>query len=82
MDVIGFVNPAELRLLPAHLRVVRSRTMLWRIHRTSGENVVPCNQLRYWGPAATAPSLSLPLNHPGLRQYVHASAAEIGYRLV
>lgn len=26
--------------------------MLWRVHRTSGEHVVPWNRLRHWGPSA------------------------------
>lgn len=35
------------------LRSLDTDTVVWRVHRTSGEHVVPWDQLRYWGPAAT-----------------------------
>ncbi len=43
----------ELEFRPEHLRAVSVATVLWRVHRTSGEHVVPWNQLRCWGPAST-----------------------------
>lgn len=46
-------DPAELRFPPEHLREVPTRTVLWRVHRTSGKHVVAWNRLRYWGPAST-----------------------------
>jgi hypothetical protein len=46
-------EPDELSFPPEHLRVVETDVVLWRVHRTSGEHVVPWNRLRYWGPAAT-----------------------------
>ena len=46
-------DPAELKFLPEHLRTIPIDTVLWRVHRTSGEHVVPWDQLRYWGPAST-----------------------------
>ena len=46
-------NPKELEFQPEHLRVVTVETVLWRVHRTSGEHIVPWNQLRHWGPAPT-----------------------------
>lgn len=46
-------DPKELDFRPEHLRVVSLKTVLWRVHRTSGEHVVPWRQLRYWGPAST-----------------------------
>lgn len=46
-------NPGELEFQPEHLHVVTVETVLWRVHRTSGEHIVPWNQLRHWGPAAT-----------------------------
>jgi hypothetical protein len=46
--------PAErLRYQPEHLHEVDTGTVLWRVHRTSGDHVVPWNQLRYWGPSPT-----------------------------
>jgi hypothetical protein len=45
--------PAELQFPAEHLRVVETDTVLWRVHRTSGDHVVPWNQLHYWGPATT-----------------------------
>lgn len=46
-------DPAELQFPLEHLRTVETDAVLWRVHRTSGKHVVPWNQLRYWGPAAT-----------------------------
>lgn len=46
-------DPAELAFPPEHLRVVPAETVLWRVHRTSGEHVVAWHHLRYWGPAVT-----------------------------
>lgn len=46
-------GPAELRFPPEHLRTVDTDAALWRVHRASGEHVIPWNKLRYWGPAAT-----------------------------
>jgi hypothetical protein len=34
----------DLSALPRH-------TVLWRLHRCAGENVVPWNELRFWGPS-------------------------------
>jgi hypothetical protein len=46
--------PAEqLSYQPEHLHQLNTHVVLWRIHRTSGDHVVPWNQLRYWGPSAT-----------------------------
>lgn len=45
--------PESLRFPPEHLRTAATDVVLWRVHRTSGKHVVPWNQLRYWGPAAT-----------------------------
>jgi hypothetical protein len=45
--------PDELQFAAEHLRVVTTDVALWRVHRTSGEHVVPWNQLRYWRPAST-----------------------------
>ncbi|MHB1534466.1 MAG: RES domain-containing protein [Acidimicrobiales bacterium] len=44
-------DPANLIITPDDLRLVGS-TVLWRLHRTSGDHVVPWNELRYWGPSA------------------------------
>lgn len=46
-------EPAELEVAAEHLPVVPTETVLWRVHRTSGEHVVAWNRLRYWGPAST-----------------------------
>lgn len=46
-------EPGELQFPPEHDRVLDTAAVLWRVHRTSGEHVVPWNRLRYWGPAAT-----------------------------
>jgi len=46
-------EPVELAFLPEHLRVLPADAVLWRVHRTSGDHVVPWNQLRYWGPSPT-----------------------------
>ncbi|MFL6163291.1 MAG: RES family NAD+ phosphorylase [Jatrophihabitantaceae bacterium] len=46
-------EPGELQFPPEHDRVLDTAEVLWRMHRTSGEHVVPWNRLRYWGPAAT-----------------------------
>ena len=46
-------SPDELQFPTEHLREVATDVVLWRVHRTSGDHVVPWNQLRYWGPAAT-----------------------------
>ncbi len=46
-------DPKELEFESAHMHLVPVATVLWRVHRTSGEHVVPWNQLRYWGPAPT-----------------------------
>lgn len=43
----------QLRYQPEHRHELDAATVLWRVHRTSGENVVPWNRLRYWGPSAT-----------------------------
>jgi RES domain len=45
-------RPGELEFQREHLRVAPTTTVLWRVHRTIGEHVVPWNQLRYWGPAS------------------------------
>ncbi len=45
--------PEELEFPTAHLHVITADVVLWRVHRTSGEYVVPGNRLRYWGPAST-----------------------------
>ncbi len=45
--------PEDLTITPEDLCVVASDTVVWRVHRTSGEHVVPWDRLRYWGPAAT-----------------------------
>lgn len=29
-----------------------SEPVLWRVHRTSGDHVIPWNRLRYWGPSS------------------------------
>lgn len=46
-------DPEELQFPPEHLHTLESDVVLWRVHRTSGDHVVPWDQLRYWGPAAT-----------------------------
>lgn len=47
-------DPGELQFPPEHDRMLDTATVLWRVHRTSGEHVVvPWNRLRYWGPGAT-----------------------------
>lgn len=46
-------EPGELQFPPEQLRTVEPDVVLWRVHRTSGEHVVPWSRLRYWGPAAT-----------------------------
>lgn len=46
-------DPEELVFPPEHLRVISVAAVLWRIHRTSGDHIVPWNRLRYWGPAST-----------------------------
>jgi hypothetical protein len=46
-------DPRDLQFPPEHLRTVELGIVLWRVHRTSGNHVVPWNQLRYWGPAST-----------------------------
>lgn len=43
----------QLRYQPQHRHELDAETVLWRVHRTSGEHVVPWNRLRYWGPSAT-----------------------------
>ena len=43
--------PVDLEFPAEHLRVLPVNAVLWRVHRTSGDHVVPWNQLRYWGPA-------------------------------
>jgi hypothetical protein len=46
--------PAEqLAYQPEHLHRLNTGSVLWRVHRTSGDHVVPWNQLRYWGPSTT-----------------------------
>lgn len=46
-------DPEELEFPPEQRRVLSVESVLWRVHRTSGEHVVPWNQLRHWGPAST-----------------------------
>lgn len=46
--------PAEqLRCRPEHLHQLDTDAVLWRVHRASGEHIVPWNELRYWGPSPT-----------------------------
>lgn len=45
--------PDQLQFPTEHLRVVTTDAVVWRVHRTSGEHVVPWHQLRYWGAAST-----------------------------
>lgn len=45
--------PEELDFPPEHVRLVSTDTVLWRVHRTSGDHVIAWNRLRHWGPAAT-----------------------------
>lgn len=42
-----------MEFLADHLHVLDVDTVLWRLHRTSGEHVTAWNRLRYWGPAST-----------------------------
>jgi hypothetical protein len=46
-------EPGELQFPPEHDRVLDTAEVLWRVHRTSGEHVIPWDQLRYWGPSTT-----------------------------
>lgn len=46
-------KPGQLEFAAAHFRSVPVETVLWRVHRTSGDHVVAWNRLRYWGPAST-----------------------------
>jgi len=46
-------DPGELQFPSEHDRMLDTATVLWRVHRTSGEHVVPWNRLRYWGPGVT-----------------------------
>lgn len=46
-------EPGELEFAPEDLQVIPTHAVLWRVHRASGEHIVPWNQLRYWGPAST-----------------------------
>ncbi len=46
-------DPGELQFPPEHDRMLDTAAVLWRVHRTSGEHVVPWNRLRHWGPGAT-----------------------------
>lgn len=43
----------QLRYQPERLHHLDSESVLWRVHRTSGDHVVPWNQLRHWGPSPT-----------------------------
>lgn len=46
--------PAEqLCYQPEHLHQLSTEAVLWRVHRTSGQHIVPWNQLRYWEPSPT-----------------------------
>jgi hypothetical protein len=45
--------PGELQFPREHVVTAGTDAVLWRVHRTSGEHVVPWDRLRYWGPAAT-----------------------------
>lgn len=42
----------KLQYRPEHLYELAGDTVLWRVHRSAGGNVVAWDQLRYWGPAA------------------------------
>ncbi len=49
---LGLPPSAEgLRASGGDWRTLRAGTVLWRVHRTAGPNVVGWNQLRYWGPS-------------------------------
>lgn len=45
----------QLRYQPEHLHEHDAEAVLWRVHRTSGEHIVPWDRLRYCGPSATMP---------------------------
>jgi hypothetical protein len=42
-----------VRLRTRDLVAVTTETVLWRVHRTAGEHVVPWNALRHYGPVAS-----------------------------
>lgn len=44
---------AAVRVRTRDLVAVTTETVLWRVHRTSGEHVVPWNALRHYGPVAS-----------------------------
>jgi RES domain-containing protein len=43
--------PEALTLEEGDLAPVARHTVLWRLHRTAGENVIAWNALRFWGPS-------------------------------
>lgn len=44
--------PEELQAEDSDWYELDPATVLWRVHRSAGFNVVPWNALRYWGPSA------------------------------
>jgi hypothetical protein len=43
--------PETLAWEEGDLFALTRHTVLWRLHRCAGENVVPWNELRFWGPS-------------------------------
>lgn len=44
-------EPEALRREESDTVALADHTVLWRVHRTAGEHVVPWHELRYWGPS-------------------------------
>ncbi|HEY3631734.1 MAG TPA: RES family NAD+ phosphorylase [Jatrophihabitantaceae bacterium] len=43
--------PEALTWEDSDLSALAEHSVLWRLHRCAGENVVPWNELRFWGPS-------------------------------
>lgn len=43
-----------LRALGREIRIIPASTVLWRVHFTASEHIVPWNRLRTWGPVPSA----------------------------
>jgi hypothetical protein len=43
--------PEALRREDSDFYALAEQAVIWRLHRTAGDNVIPWNALRYWGPS-------------------------------
>ncbi len=43
--------PEALKREDSDFYALAEQAVIWRLHRTAGDNVIPWNDLRYWGPS-------------------------------